>query len=525
MARRSLIVGALLASLGCASSPPSSSNNNTSTLLQPGRACNENEECQSGWCVDLPAGRACAALCAGECGSGLTCKRANGRDPSSASICVPLSSSLCIQCPNGTDVECGTYGDLCLPRDNSHYCALDCSETQVCPEGYRCDSIRGDDGREVSRQCVPESGSCTCSSASAGTTRACRKSVPGVGLCVGQEVCDANAGWVSCDARTPMPELCDQQDNDCDNLVDENLDGGPLQRACGYGPEPRRAECVGAETCVNGVYSSCIGANPLDVEATCDGLDDDCNGQVDEGLLHTADHCSSCGDECPPGPALDTSTSRTCAAEGNSYYCAAIKCRMPYFDVNGSEADGCEVQDDHVRIGDTVTVNSSWQSAFVIGAGDVSCWDGSYQKSCALKIPSDGRQHVPTSPPTPNTDFHRYRYTGGACFADQRICVKVMKFLATDSAARVEVCVSGSVGNLSTAPTFDAGACSVLDLSAYGSGAILEAPLDPGSGDYTYVRVRSPVSGGGPFAGTYAVAAFDGADSCPISDAVDTCLY
>ena len=524
MAWQRLVILPVLALATCrASSTSSNDNNQDEGPLPPGRACETNEQCQSGWCVDLPAGKACAALCAGECGSGLTCKRANGRDPSSASICVPVSSRLCLPCESDTD--CGPFGDLCLPRDGASYCALDCSETQLCPEGYDCDSVRGDDGQELSRQCVPEVGSCTCSGANAGLKRPCRKTVPGVGTCVGEEVCDANAGWVSCDARTPMLELCDQQDNDCDGRFDEGVDGGPLQRDCGYGPEPRPHECTGKETCDNGVYGACSMSPPPAQELVCDGLDDNCDGQIDEGLLHNADNCASCGDVCLPGPEHDTSTVRACTSSSGSYYCAAIKCRVPFFDVNGSEADGCEIQDDSTRVGDTVKLNSTFQQAFVIGSGGVSCWDGDYQVSCGLKIPSDSRQHVPTSPPSPNVDFYRYEATGGlGCSMDQRICAKFVGVTPADANARIEVCASEPVSDLTTAPTFSTtGRCVIVDMTP-GVVVMPDVALNNDRNSYYYVRVKSPVSGGGPFGGTYAVAAFDNVGYCPFT-LDDPCIW
>ncbi len=92
-------------------------------LLPPGRACTADPQCESRWCVDFPAGAACAATCGGRCGAGLSCKRADGRDPTSAAICVPSTSSLCLPCSQ--DSDCGIYGDLCLPRDEAFYCGAD----------------------------------------------------------------------------------------------------------------------------------------------------------------------------------------------------------------------------------------------------------------------------------------------------------------------------------------------------------------------------------------------------------------
>ena len=69
------------------------------------------------------------------------------------------------------------------------------------------------------------------------------------------------------------PEKCDGLDNDCDDLVDEDL--GELR--CGAGICARAVFL-----CVGGVEQVCI-PGPASNEV-CDGEDDDCNGVVDDGF-------------------------------------------------------------------------------------------------------------------------------------------------------------------------------------------------------------------------------------------------
>jgi hypothetical protein len=131
---------------------------------------------------------------------------------------------------------------ICQPdSENSNNCAQDC----VCAEGEKM-------------SCGVNKGECR----------------------AGNLTCHGGAWGNVCEGQVePQNETCDGKDNDCDGQIDEGL-----TQACGNNTGACRS---GTRTCASGVWGTCTGSTVAVPEA-CNGLDDDCDGVVD----NNADCCA-----------------------------------------------------------------------------------------------------------------------------------------------------------------------------------------------------------------------------------------
>jgi hypothetical protein len=106
----------------------------------------------------------------------------------------------------------------------------------------------------------------------------------GRGVCrEGERACDAEGFWGGCQgAVLPGTEICNNLDDDCNGRADDGFEKDGAKCSSGQG------ECKvdGKFACAaDGSASVCSATAKEPKPETCDGKDNDCNGQTDDGAI------------------------------------------------------------------------------------------------------------------------------------------------------------------------------------------------------------------------------------------------
>ena len=348
-----------------------------------GEACGENGDCASNLCFFLDDGAVgyCSNYCldASNCGGGdFDCVLLANSGGDVARVCVP--STLCLD-PDGD-----TYGigPACAGADcdetsadihpgNDELCDAidnDCdglTDENTLGEGENCDTgllgICGAGRRYCEGGvplCVPAqtAGEEFCDSldndcdglidnGTAVEGLPCSTGLPGV-CAIGGSRCEA--GRVACEATTAVgerTELCDGLDNDCDNDVDELFSGvgGSCYTGIGACRRAGVAICNPLDRTAAPLCNA-IAADPAASES-CNYEDDDCDGTVDEDF--------KAGDEYAADTACGNcfTDCTTILDRPNAYGLCSLAtgdrtcemfCDPGFFDLNANTIDGCEFE-------------------------------------------------------------------------------------------------------------------------------------------------------------------------------------
>ncbi|MCB9787473.1 MAG: hypothetical protein H6744_12405 [Deltaproteobacteria bacterium] len=232
-----------------------------------------------------------------------------------------------------------------------------CTPGLKAPNDASCNGIDDDCDGETDEDFVGQATSC------------------GVGACAATGTTSCVAGQVveGCMAGTPAADdaTCDGVDDDCNGFTDEGY--VPLVTSCGVGA----CAATGATSCVDGeVSDSCTAGAPAADDASCNGVDDDCNGQTDEDYAPLQTSCGT--------GACAASGTTSCIAGVVSDSCTAGTPAGSDASCNGID-DDCNGQTDE----DYVPLKTSCGTGACAASGTTSCIAGVVSDSCAAGTPAE----------------------------------------------------------------------------------------------------------------------------------------
>ncbi len=178
------------------------------------------------------------------------------------------------------------------------------------------------------------------------------------GVCAAGKTTCQNGAIACVQNLQPSADLCDGLDNDCNGAADEGNPGGNVN--CNTGLQ---GVCAAGKTACQAGAIACL-QNLQPSADTCDGLDNNCNGQTDEGNPGGGVNCN-------------TGLQGVCSAGTTSCTAGAVVCNqnvMPSADLCDGLDNNCDGQSDEGNPGGGAACNTGLQG--VCSAGTTSCTAG-----------------------------------------------------------------------------------------------------------------------------------------------------
>jgi len=247
---------------------------------EAGYPCKSGADCNEGFCIQTEDGMKCTQTCEEECPFDWKCLLYTPSVPDQVFICTPIQIDLCKPCMTNSD--CWTNGvdggEACVSYGQAgFFCGGACEIDEDCPQDYVCAESE-DIAGGAAQQCLLDNAQCTCKQwhIDEGASTDCYVE-NAWGICYGERACMAS-GLTDCSAPQPASETCNGKDDDCDGEVDEDQSGGECMNTNPFGT------CPGVYECDDGQLD-CVGEEAA--KEACDGKDNDCDSETDEGFEDT----------------------------------------------------------------------------------------------------------------------------------------------------------------------------------------------------------------------------------------------